>query len=183
MTPSPVQNCLKPRTNGTVIAAQSRGQVAVAEQDEPVPGDRAERGQGQRLVQRSSAAPAPPGRPLIRPDSASPHPTAAESTTIATIPSARLASQNRCWLGSVSELALTPPPPRLELVADRAERLDRPVVGEGDPAPARQPPLGAAGPDSSAAFASASASTAVGATAVAWTRPVHAGLPVAGSIR
>ena len=41
----------------------------------------------------------------------------------------------------------------------------------------------AAGPASSAALARTSASSAVGASAVAWTIPVRAGRPVPGSIR
>ncbi len=63
--PEPGPELLEAEDKRDRDAAESRGQVAVAEENEAVRGDRAERGQGQRLVQRLQPAGAsgPPTHP------------------------------------------------------------------------------------------------------------------------
>ena len=113
-----------------------------------------------------------------RPDIASPRPTEIASMMIATMPKARLASQKTCWVGS-AVMRRTRAPVR-RCVSKFAGEHELAVVEDQRAAVAgeeRRRPR--SGPRSSAVLASVSASSAVGASAVAWITPVHAGVAAA----
>ena len=100
---------------------------------------------------------------------------------IATMPKARLASQKTCWVGSaVMRVSAGPSGVALEVAGEqRARRRRGSALRRGG----RGAAWPRSGPRSSAVLASVSASSAVGASAVAWITPVHAGVPRAGSMR
>ena len=150
----------------------ARLQERVAEQRHAVQGDR-ERGsrarsaRGRRRARGGAAA----GRRGRRRASGRSAPTTATSTS-ATTPAERLSSHQVCSCGFM------PPPPATRsvgLVCRRRVTIRPPWRRSQRCAPR--------GPLSSAALASASASSAVGASAVALIRPVQAGCRVHGSSR
>ena len=108
----------------------------------------------------------------------------------ATIPEARLASHQACSStgGLIGRrLPANADARHRDLVpgsgADPAHQLDLAVIVHDQPARSASTRRAPSGPESRAAFASVSASTAVGPSAVAPISPVQAGSPVAGSIR